>query len=214
MQSQTILPLFPLQAVVFPGELFPLHIFEERYKVMIQACLDAGPHGLFGVHLANAKQLASVGCAVAIAQVSKRYDDGRMDIVTVGRRRYRGGKVLRDSQYLKIEAEFFDDFIEPVDLTLRGRAVALHCRLLELAGKRFSVPVFGDGQSGSYVLAHAAGLEPEEKQRLVELTSENLRLQELVNYYERAIPKALEDHALRARIQLNGHFRKLGGEDV
>src|SRR5512135_1448489 len=80
------LGLFPLNAVLFPTSQLPLHIFEERYKELINACIREGRP--FGVNLMENGTTHEVGCTARIAQVLTRYNDGRMDIVVEGERRY------------------------------------------------------------------------------------------------------------------------------
>ncbi len=77
-----LLPLFPLDLVLLPGAVLPLHIFEPRYKEMIGECLDL--HQPFGIVRAKDGGVAEIGCTAEILTVTKKYDDGRMDIVTQG----------------------------------------------------------------------------------------------------------------------------------
>lgn len=218
MLNASVIPLFPLPVVVFPGELLPLHIFEDRYKIMVARCLEwqkLGPEqGLFAVNYAREGRLETVGCAVSIEKIVREYPDGRLDIMTIGRRRYRGGRVIREQIYQQIEADFFDDFMTSIDTGLREQAVALHCRLLEIVGKQFSVPIFPEDQAPSFVLAHESSMDPEQKQRLLEFTNENERLRELIQYYKKIIPGALKNVELKERIQANGFFRKLSSVDI
>ena len=86
METRRI-PLFPLDVVLFPGRILPLHIFEPRYRLMIGLCVD--DRAPFGVVLASNEGIATVGCTATILQVAKTYDDGRMDIVTLGESVYR-----------------------------------------------------------------------------------------------------------------------------
>jgi Lon protease-like protein len=81
-----LLPIFPLELVLFPETPLPLHIFEPRYKEMIGEC--QAQKAPFGVVRAVEKGLAEVGCTAEILEVTKRYDDGRLDILTEGRRRF------------------------------------------------------------------------------------------------------------------------------
>lgn len=196
----------------------PLHIFEERYLAMITRCIEwqkLGPEqGLFGIHFAKEGRLESVGCAVSVERIAQKYDDGRMDILTRGVRRYRLGKVIKSEIYQQTEAEFFDDFLLPIDLPLRQHAVALHCKLLEVAGKPFSVPIFDNASLASFVLAHDAGLDVDERQRLIEITNENDRIRMLINYYQTAIPEAVKNTELKQRIHANGYFRHLKSIEV
>jgi len=81
-----LLPLFPLELVLLPEEPLPLHIFEERYREMIGECLRAKTSGFgrqdFGVVLAKGQAISNVGCSAQIVTVTRKYDDGRMDILT------------------------------------------------------------------------------------------------------------------------------------
>src|SRR6202451_1296158 len=81
----TLLPLFPLDLVLLPGTPLPLHIFEPRYREMISECLDQNQQ--FGVLRGKDQELAEIGCTAEILTVTKKYPDGRMDIVTEGRAR-------------------------------------------------------------------------------------------------------------------------------
>ena len=103
------LPLFPLNTVLFPGMVLPLHIFEERYKLMINRCLDEErPFGV--VLIREGQEVGSyavpydVGTTSIIAGVT-RYDDGRMNIVTLGNERFRLRRVRYDQPYLVADVE-------------------------------------------------------------------------------------------------------------
>src|SRR5579863_9634314 len=105
--QQGLLPLFPLQVVLFPGAELPLHIFEDRYKEMIGEALKDRQE--FGVVLANEKGIVNTGCTATIDRVLKRYDDGRMDILTRGRRRFEVLLLNDERSFLRGAVEFFDD---------------------------------------------------------------------------------------------------------
>ena len=81
-----LLPLFPLQVVLLPGSELPLHIFEDRYKEMIGEAIRNRQE--FGVVLANGKGIVNTGCTAMVDKVLRQYPDGRMDILTHGRRRF------------------------------------------------------------------------------------------------------------------------------
>ncbi len=103
------LPLFPLNTVLFPGMVLPLHIFEERYKLMINRCLeDERPFGVVlireGAEVGGHAVPYDVGTASVIAGVT-RYDDGRMNIVGLGNERFRLHKLYYDQPYLVADAE-------------------------------------------------------------------------------------------------------------
>jgi Lon protease-like protein len=102
-----LLPLFPLQAVLFPRTFLPLHIFENRYKAMF-AEVRAGS-GEFGVVQASEKGIVNSGCTASIERVVKEYPDGRIDILTVGRRRFELIELDDEKPYLRGQVEYFDD---------------------------------------------------------------------------------------------------------
>ena len=119
-----VIPLFPLPLVVLPGEIVPLHVFEERYKAMIADCrAGSGPARPFGIALARGKEVHAAGCTVSIVEVMREYEDGRLDIVTVGQTRFRVRELFRDRPYHTAEVEYFGDRDEPVDAALRRRAI-------------------------------------------------------------------------------------------
>lgn len=107
-----LLPLFPLQLVVFPGSPVPLHIFEDRYKEMVGAAEAAGTE--FGIVLARDNGIMNAGCTVLVESVLKRYPDGRFDVLTRGQRRFLIKSLNQDKDYLRGEVEFYSD--EDADL--------------------------------------------------------------------------------------------------
>ena len=106
-----LLPLFPLQVVLLPGSLLPLHIFEDRYKEMIGEVLRDKIE--FGVVLASEKGIVNTGCTATIDRVLKEYPDGRLDILTRGRRRFEVLLLNDERSFLRGAVEFFDDDAEP-----------------------------------------------------------------------------------------------------
>ena len=105
--SGELLPLFPLRVVALPDCSIPLHIFEERYKAMVSLALKEQSE--FGIVLAEGRGIVSAGCSVSVDEVVHRYDDGRMDIVCVGRRRFRIAALDREEDLLKAHVQYFDD---------------------------------------------------------------------------------------------------------
>src|SRR5690349_10455893 len=129
-----LLPLFPLQVVVFPRTRLPLHIFEDRYKEMIgDAIRDRSE---FGIVLARENGIVNAGCTVTVEKVLKMYPDGRMDIVARGQRRFEIQRLDEDKEYLQAEVEFFDDeeVGAPPD-DLRGKVLKHYEILHSIAGK-------------------------------------------------------------------------------
>ncbi|MGA8102307.1 MAG: LON peptidase substrate-binding domain-containing protein, partial [Candidatus Acidiferrales bacterium] len=97
------IPIFPLELVLFPEMTQQLHIFEPRYRLMIRRCLDAPSE--FGVVLARADGIAAYGCTAEIAEVTKDYGDGRVEILTEGRSVFRIQEVFSDQPYQEAEVE-------------------------------------------------------------------------------------------------------------
>jgi len=116
------LPLFPLQVVLLPDAELPLHIFEDRYKEMIAEVRRDKIE--FGVVLANEKGIVNTGCTAAIERVLHEYPDGRLDILTVGRRRFEIERINDERVFLRGEVDYFDDEDEtaPEDES-RARAI-------------------------------------------------------------------------------------------
>ncbi|MEO8597887.1 MAG: LON peptidase substrate-binding domain-containing protein [Candidatus Solibacter sp.] len=105
--SKRLIPLFPLQLVVFPRTQLPLHIFEERYKEMVgEAIRDESE---FGIVPSKDGGILNAGCTVKVAKVLEMYPDGRMDVLTVGQRRFEIVSLSEDKDYLQGEVEYFDD---------------------------------------------------------------------------------------------------------
>ncbi len=130
------LPLFPLEVVLLPGAPLPLHIFEDRYKQMISEVMREKTE--FGVVLARDKGILNVGCTATVEEVVKRYEDGRLDILTTGRRRFEIIMLSEEKPYLQAQVELFDDEDDAV-APVEERETALHlCRelraLLEESG--------------------------------------------------------------------------------
>lgn len=119
-----LLPLFPLEVVLMPGGHLPLHIFEERYKEMIGEALREKTE--FGVVLVSGKGLEEVGCTATIEGVLHEYADGRLDIVTLGRRRFEILLVNEERDFLRGAVEFFDDDPESTPGPAEARQTAIN----------------------------------------------------------------------------------------
>jgi Lon protease-like protein len=116
-----VLPLFPLGAVLFPGMLMPLHIFEDRYRQLVRDLLGGPEPRRFGViairkgretGIDGVQSLYEIGCTAALRRV-ERLDDGRFDIITVGAQRFRLLRLDETRPYLQGEVELLAE--EPVD---------------------------------------------------------------------------------------------------
>ena len=117
--------MFPLQVVLLPDAELPLHIFEDRYKEMIAEVRRDKIE--FGVVLANEKGIVNTGCTAVIERVLHEYPDGRLDILTVGRRRFEIERINDERAFLRGEVDYFDDEDEtaPEDLVFEGHGVKI-----------------------------------------------------------------------------------------
>jgi len=204
---ETWLPLFPLNVVLFPRSALPLHIFEERYKVLINECIGSGAP--FGIVLSSDKGTADVGCSATVSSVARRYDDGRMDIVVGGQSRYR---LLRyDSgraPYLVGEIRYFGEPDEAVDGDLAAGTVELYNALIAAAYKESGTLIGLDRcESGlSFVMAQKAGLDLARRQELLEIPGENGRLRMLKEYLTELLPRLKRAEELQRVIKNDGYI--------
>jgi Lon protease-like protein len=181
------LPIFELPIVLLPGELLPLHIFEERYKRMIARSLDNGdPIGIvFRDETGGAR---NVGCTAQVADVLERFDDGRMNIVVAGESPFRVLDRADAPDFPVGEVELIDieEEPEPDDAEAAQGARTAFAELLEQVSQEDKAETIGD--EGSYELAGRIELPADTKQRLLELRSEDERMRLL----ERALRTVAE----------------------
>ncbi len=201
---EALLPLFPLDVVLFPGTPLPLHVFEPRYKEMIGECL--AEHRPFGVVRAVGEGLADVGCTAEIITVVKEYPDGRLDLVSEGRKRFEVVRVNQERSFLQAEVLMIDD--EPGDPPPEdtSRAVQLHSELLGIAGATQDLSA-ADTSTLSFYLAGSLPLDLDFKQKLLALRSEPERLSLLISYLETIIPNLRRAATAREKAGGNGHVR-------
>jgi Lon protease-like protein len=198
----SLIPLFPLDIVLFPGTPLPLHIFEPRYKEMIGECLAR--HQTFGVIRALDQGLAEVGCTAEIVTVVKEYSDGRLDLVTEGRRRFELLGVNQDRSFLQAEVLLIDDDPATPSQDERSRAIQLHAELLAMAGAAQDLSP-ADPSALSFYLAGSLPLDLDFKQKLLALRSEPGRLSMLITYLETLIPNLHRAARAREKSGGNGH---------
>ena len=199
------LPLFPLGLVLYPAERLPLHIFEPRYKTMTERCLNSD--STFGIIFFDEGKMASVGCTARITHILQRFEDGRMDLLVGGEVRFQVLDVYNDEPYLTADVETLEETEDPLDRALQQRVITQHMRLLELAGRTVRPNIYEREGFLSYVIAPNAGLTPQQKQEVLELPSENQRINYLILHFETLIPQVMRQEALRRKIQSNGHFK-------
>lgn len=183
------LPLFPLHMVLFPHMPLQLHIFEHRYKVMIERCIDQNtPFGVVlirdGDEVGEPAIPYDIGCTAQILGL-ERYGDGRLNLLAAGRHRFRLLEYREaDLPYLVGKAELLED--QPYDTNriapLTGKLAALFVRYLEMLATRSGetlppVQLPGDPVTLSFCAASVLLQDAEEKQLLLELTDTAERIE-------------------------------------
>ena len=197
------IPLFPLEVVLFPGTPLPLHIFEDRYKEMIGLCLQQ--QSSFGVVRAQRDGLAVVGCSARIVHVGHKYEDGRMDILCQGERRFEIESLEDSRAFLEAQVDFFDDDDDQAPRSLKEECLALHFETLELAGIETSeTPADLDGPI-SFFLAAALPADLGFKQQLLNSRSDSERTVTLRDFYKAILPKLRAGITARKTAAHNGH---------
>ena len=199
-----MLPLFPLDLVLFPGATLPLHIFEPRYKEMIGECLTL--HSLFGVVRSREKGLAEVGCSADIARLVTTYDDGRMDILAEGRRRFQVVELDEERSFLRAQVAWLDDQGGDAAADQRRRLLDLHAQLVALTGAE-GRPADPAQPRLSFELAAALPLDLDFKQSLLALRSEQERVASMIEYYQAILPRMERAVRTRRKAGGNGHSR-------
>jgi Lon protease-like protein len=196
-----LIPLFPLEIVLFPGTPLPLRIFEPRYKEMIGECLANGRP--FGMVRVKESTLSTIGCEASIVNVIKKFDDGRMDIATEGTRRFEISEVNQERSFLQGEVKYFDDEPSTVGKSASDTVIELHEQLFAVLGQ--TIEVDRGTEWLSFHLAHQLPVDLDFKQALLEMKSEAERVETLTEYYRATIPKVEKTLLARQRAGGNGH---------
>jgi Lon protease-like protein len=197
-------PLFPLGIVAVPTESVPLHIFEDRYKRMIEECLQHKRE--FGIVWLSEQELKPIGCACAIERVLERDEDGNMDILARGTQPFRLIERQDELPYPAGIVEPLHDAEEDVDAEAAQTARELYAELVEQAtDKRLSEQELAE--LDAYAMAGTVEFGADAKQELLELRSENARMRLLAVLFRAAIRRLeLVDRA-QARARSNGKVR-------
>jgi len=198
-------PLFPLGIVALPTESVPLHVFEHRFRTMIEECLEGESE--FGIVWLSEEELKPVGCACEIERVLDREDDGRFTILVRGTRVFRLLERQDDLPYPAGIVEFVEEQEEPLDEEAASEAKGLYGELVEAATDR----TLSDqelGALGAYSMAATVDFGVEAKQELLELRSENARLRLLTLLFRAAIKQLELSERAQTRAHSNGkvHF--------
>ena len=206
LQEETfmLIPLFPLGLVLLPHMDLPLHIFEERYKIMINRCLVNGQ--AFGIVFFDGSAIHKIGCTAKIQSLVRRYEDGRMDILTRGERRFIIKELDESRPFLQASVLFFEDEAEADmadDDSLKTDTLRLLKDLDRLSETRRDYNALAnlDTEILSFIIPGLEGFTPQERQPFLETTSPRRRLRKC-----RAALKSVVK-----RMQLSAEIKKAVG---
>ena len=194
-------PLFPLGLVLLPQELVPLHIFEDRYKVMVAECMEAD--GEFGIVWLSDDGLRDIGCTARIERVLETFEDGRMNILVVGDQPFRLLRRIEDLAYPAGDVELLDDFDPAGDPKLADQARARYAELVEKATEE-KPDLEEIAQLDAFGMAATVEHPPEAKQALLELRAESDRLRMVDEMFRTAIKRVAYAEEAAERAQTNG----------
>lgn len=204
--QQGLLPLFPLEVVLMPRAHLPLYIFEERYKEMIgEARRDKTEFGI--VPVTNGK-LAEIGCTASIEGVLREYPDGRLDIVTLGRRRFEILLVNEERSFLRGAVEFFDDDADSANSSEDSLRIAIDAynALQAIWGNQpLENAAYSDPQA-SFRLTRAIR-DLDFRQAMLRSRSEAERIERLAAYLPEMAARVAREHAMKQSAPKNGHPR-------
>ena len=203
--QQELLPLFPLQTVLLPGNTIALHIFEDRYKEMIVDAIRNASE--FGIVLASEKGIVNTGCTAVVERVVREYEDGRMDILGKGRRRFEIQSLDDERSYLRGEVEFFDDDDgdAPSDKA-RARAFDLYLELAEMDPDPLRVTPDAAAAQASFQLAEVV-TDLNFRQVLLATRSEAERIRQLADYLPHFVEQQRGINHVKSVASTNGHGR-------
>jgi Lon protease-like protein len=199
-----LLGLFPLGIVLLPGEVVPLHIFEERYKKLIGERLEGGE---FGMVLAGEDAVRECGTTARVAQLIEELDDGRMNVLVQGERRFRIVEVHdpddHEADYLTAEVDFYRDSQPEAGELLREGVLEVFGKLLALMDVESPEEPAGEGPL-SFRVAAAVDFGTALKQELLESLSEEQRLETLHTVMTSLLPRLELRKEREAAIRGNG----------
>lgn len=198
------IPLFPLNVVLLPGASLPLHIFEPRYKDMVKNCLEEKSE--FGLLLAQPKGVAKVGCTAEILEVVRRYPDGRIDILIVGRAPFRVVELFEENPLLEGQVDYLEDRGGHENPVLQRQLVELYEACHTLLFEDYPKNLEGAAvEELSYRIASTLPMDLLWKQQILELRSEEDRQERLFGYLREWAPHLQDNKVMRQRAGGSGH---------
>jgi ATP-dependent Lon protease len=202
----TEIGLFPLGLVLLPGERVPLHIFEPRYKELINECIDTQRE--FGIVLLNSRGTRGVGTKAEVVEVLERFEDGRLNIVVEGTERFNLLEIRAERSYLTAEIDpVVDDTPLPPDSAYED-CLNEYRRVMEATGLELE-ELAPDHRGLAFQIAAQFRMGVDVKQELLEMRSESARLARVKELLE-ASAAAIRRQAIEQRASSNGKVDRIG----
>lgn len=199
--------LFPLGLVLLPTEQVPLHIFEPRYRELIEESLEQELP--FGVVYADEDGLRQIGTLATVAEVTERFADGRLNILVEGGERFRLLELTEGRAFATGRVEPVDDQHDPAEQADVERALALFARLVELTSSDIEPPA-AETPELSFAIAGRFDFSPDLKQELLDESSERVRLVRLCELLAIAAETVARQREIASRAQGNGKVQPPG----
>jgi uncharacterized protein len=202
------IPIFPLSIVVYPGESLNLHIFEPRYKQLINECFSQKK--LFGIPAVIDNRLQDFGTLIRVTEITTVQENGEMDIKTEGEKVFRVLEVIKEIP----EKLYSGAIVTYPDNRYKGNAEVMRRVMNSIRDLHKMLNVEkdfkkGDAELTSYDVAHHIGLSLQEEYELLNLMDERQRQEYLKRHLTKVIPMVAEMEHLKEKVKLNGHFKNL-----
>ena len=202
------LPIFPLKLVVYPNEKANLHIFEDRYKELINDCEEDGI--TFGMPVFMNGRIHAYGCELKIESIKKRYEDGKLDVSCRGQRVFKclnventvDGKLYGGAEVAWINQNMDQNIM--TNITVMGKLEELY-KILKIDRKIPADPA----DLWSYDIAHHIGFSTNQEYQLLTVEREKERMLTIENHLKNLIPTIQEMERLKERVRMNGHFKNI-----
>jgi len=195
--------LFPLGIVLLPHEQVPLHIFEDRYKALLQECI--GEERPFGLILADDDDQADVGTLAVVQEVTQRFPDGRLNIAVEGTSRFRIIEMTSGRSFATALVERMPDDTEPASQAEIDALLFAFAKLAE-AAEAETPTVATDEAELSFRVAALVELENNARQELLELPSERERVHHLTLLFGQLARNIARQREVRSRAESNGRI--------
>jgi Lon protease-like protein len=203
-----MIPLFPLNIVIFPGSFYPLHIFEARYKKMLKYCIDEQTG--FGIVASIGGKNSKIGSYVIVSRIIKNYDNGESDIIVKAEKRFQILKTeAHPAGYSVAEVEDYTDMYVEVDDALLDEIKNIFDDILEKINFQLEDSFWDNFESTEYKsfkIAEKSGLNLQQQQRLLTFQDENKRLMFLIDHFKKLDSQINKDSVFKAIIMNDGYI--------